>query len=716
MKNLLLFAILFAIFPNVYSQNEEIGIFNDEPIIIQWTSPIQVQEFNLPKTNLLHFKNCGYDHGVSSLPIFEKTVYLSSNNNSAKVSITILESEELESSSLSFIDSKNLDESIQVNTTVSWYRKKPIATFAFNPIFRNSNTGKIEKIISFTYNLSQTNDRSLSATANTYKVNSVLRYGTWVKVGTTQDGIYAISYNDLNSMGISVTGLNSNSIRLFGNGGGYLPFDNSAPRIDDLEENSIEIVDGGDGTFDNGDYLLFYGQSPHRWKPSGTRFNHYTHFFSDTTYYFITTDYNIGSPKRITTLGNPSNPADVTVSTFNDFQYHENDLENFVKSGRNWYGESFSFIKNQSFSFSFPNAVRNTANIKSRMAYRVIGRSSTFTMSTNGNTIQTLSSTGVSGGYYDTYAKVKAGIDNFTLPSDNFKLDVNFSNPSSSDNGWIDYFEINCDRQLIMTGNQMSFRNLNSQTAGVIQYNISGSGFRIWNVTNPTNVYNKSLINGSIKDLGGQLNEYIAFNSSNYLSPKKFGKVANQDLHSIPYADYVIICHPTYISQANQLANYHRTYNGLTTEVVTTQQIYNEFSSGSQDITAIKTFNKMLYDRAGNDPDKMLKYVLLLGDASYDYKYRMPNNTNQVPSYQSSNSIHPLESYVTDDYFGFLDDNESDALNSTIDIGIGRIMANNNTQAQAIVDKTINYMSNPDGLRPWRNNLSFVGDDEDGNV
>ena len=150
--------------------------------------------------------------------------------------------------------------------------------------------------------------------------------------------------------------------------------------------------------------------------------------------------------------------------------------------------------------------------------------------------------------------------------------------------------------------------------------------------------------------------------------------------------------------------------------MVTTQQLYNEFSSGSQDITALKSFNKMLYDRAGTNPNKMLKYVLLLGDASYDYKNRNPGNTNYIPAYQSFNSEHVLESYVSDDYIGFLDDNESDLLNSTLDIGIGRIMVNSVSQAQEVIDKTINYVTNPACMKPWRNKLTFIGDDEDGNL
>lgn len=714
MKKILSISIFLLSVISSIAQGEDIDPNKSGDLIIQWTAPSEVLDFDETYFTVLNFQGATYNLASTHLPVFIKTVYVNSSTASAVTNIAITNSEPLSDQELKNLNTADISTGIEAITQITWYRKKTIATFSFTPIYKDPSSGQIFKVTGFTYSIQETESTTAAASRSTFKVNSVLRSGNWAKVGTVSDGIYSLSYQDLQDLGLNMTNISSSAIRFFGNGGGYLPFENSESRIDDLEENAIEIVDGGDGVFNNGDYLLFYGQSPHRWKSDGDRFNHYTHFFSDTTYYFITTDYNIGNAKRITKKTEVNLPPDVTVSTFNDHQYHEVDLTNFVKSGRNWYGESFSFTKNQSFDFNFPNAVKNTANLKSRLAFRVIGRSSTFTMSTAGSTIQSLTDNGVTGQYYQPYANIKSGLSNFTLPSDNFTLDVNFGNPSSSDNGWIDYFEINCERALTFSQTQTPFRHLNSVNTSVIQYNLTGSGFRVWNVTDPTDVYENTISSNTLKENGGQLNEFIAFKSNNYLSPVKFGKVANQDLHGLQPVDYVIITYPTYLQQANQLANFHRSNSGLTVHVVTTQQVYNEFSSGSQDITAIKMFNKMLYDRAGSNTDEMLRYVLLLGDGSYDYKNRTSNNTNQVPSYQSSNSEAPLVSYVSDDYFGFLDDNEGEALSSTLDIGIGRIMSQNVEEAQNVVDKTISYMSSPDRFSSFRNNITFVGDDEDG--
>jgi hypothetical protein len=716
MRKILLHFIILFIVTSAYGQLSTIDNSLNKKIDINWLKPITFKGFDDKDITLLQFDNASFNFPFDSLPLFNKTIYLPSSTNNVQVKIQIEASEPLSLKEQSALLNKNIPTLIESKSKISWYRKKPIVSISFNPIYRDVNTNEIYKVTSFSYFITPITERNSSSTQMNFKVNSVLRYGDWFKIGVIEDGVYQLTYSDLQSIGINVENLRSDQIRLFGNGGGHLPFNNSKPRLDDLEENAIEVVDGGDGIINSGDYILFYGQDPHRWKYVNGRFNHVVHLFSDTTYYFVTRDYEIGTPKRINKQNITAAP-DLTVNSFNDFQYHEVDLMNFVKSGRNWYGESFAFNKDQSFDFSFPNAIGSTAEIKSNMAFRVIGKSSTFAFDINGTNILNISHSGVSGGYYADYAAIVAGKNSFNLSSDNFKVRIRFSNLSTADNGWLDYIEVLCDRQLKMTGNQMTFRNKESANANIIQYNLSGlSNHKVWNVTIPTAVSEVTINSNNFKSHGGEINEYVAFSNSNFLKAKNFGKIANQDLHGIQSADYVIVTHPDFINQANQLANYHRTYSKLNTVVVTTQQLYNEFSSGSQDITAIKSFNKMLYDRAGTDPNKMLKYVLLLGDASYDYKNRIPGNTNFVPAYQSWNSHSPLGSYVSDDYIGFLDDNESDLLSSTLDVGVGRIMANNTTQAQDVINKTIHYLSNPACMKPWRNKLTFIGDDEDTNI
>jgi len=189
-------------------------------------------------------------------------------------------------------------------------------------------------------------------------------------------------------------------------------------------------------------------------------------------------------------------------------------------------------------------------------------------------------------------------------------------------------------------------------------------------------------------------------------------------LHSQQAVDYIIVTTTPLVTQAQRLAQFHQVRNNLRYAVVTTDQVFNEFSSGKSDPSAIRDFVKMLYDRAAGNPANQPKYLLLFGDASFDYKDRLNNNTNFVPAYESVNSLDPLATYTSDDFFGFLDDNED--INSTVlinqlDIGIGRIPARDAEEAKNYVDKVEAYYSN-ESLGPWRNNQLFIGDDEDFNL
>ena len=102
-------------------------------------------------------------------------------------------------------------------------------------------------------------------------------------------------------------------------------------------------------------------------------------------------------------------------------------------------------------------------------------------------------------------------------------------------------------------------------------------------------------------------------------------------------------------------------------------QIYNEFSSGAQDIVAIRDFVRMFYERATSVND-LPKYLLLFGDGSYDNKNRLTDNTNFIPTYQSVNSLSITGSLVSDDYYGLLDSTEGrwSAGVEYVDVGIGR--------------------------------------------
>ena len=548
------------------------------------------------------------------------------------------------------------------------------------------------------------------------KESSVLASGNWYKVSVQNDGVYKLSYSDLASLGVNLNNLSCSSIRIFGNGGGMLPMLNSEFRHNTIKENAISVVDKDtNGVFESEDYILFFGQSPERWNYSETDglFHHQKHLFDNKTYYFITTDLGDGG-KRIISTNNQS--FDFIITEFDDFQFHEKDLENLIKSGSQWYGERFEFNNEYNFNFSFPDRITSIpVYIKTSVVARSFS-SSSFTIRENASNIQQISVGNVLSGSTADYAKLSSQSTTFISNSSNIDISVIYNPPQSGSVGWLNYIELNARRHLRMTGDQLLFRDsesVNNGLAGKFIISNTSNNINVWDISDPINVSHRltSFLGGELSFIADvdTLKDYVAFKPSNFLSPELIGKIDNQDLHGNDHdVEYVIVSHPNFFSAANRLAQYHEQKNGLKTIVVTPQEIYNEFSSGTKDITAIRDFLRMFYKK----PNNKLKYLLLFGDASYDPLNRITANTNYIPSFQSKNSISPTQSYITDDFFGLLDDYEGIFSNDLVDIGIGRFPVQTLAEANNVVDKVLNYNSGL-SIGDWRNMVAFVADDGD---
>jgi hypothetical protein len=561
-----------------------------------------------------------------------------------------------------------------------------------------------------------------------YKANSVLASGNWYKIAVKEAGVYKIDLPFLNSLGASTNNVSSNSIRLFGNGGVMLPEANNVSPPDDLEENAIMVVDGGDGVLNTGDYILFFSNGADQWLKDSVnkRFIHKKNLYSDSAYYYISIG---GNGKRIQSTANSLLP-NISITSFNDHLFHELDTINFLSSGKEWYGEEFANTPGHSltrnFSIDIPNLETGSpVTIISDCLARSIGVASRFDVSINGQALQQITLPAVTGGIYDLVAQEIKNIAVGNVSQSNLAINYNYVPGSFNSQGWLNWFEIFSRRSLSMTGiNQLLFRDWSTVGNNVGEFIISGanSSTQVWDITDPLNPtkMQTSLQGTDIKFVNdcSRLSEYASFNSSNFLQPVSRGKITNQDLHGLPPADFIIVTTPSLQSQAQRLGQFHQTKNNLRYAIVTTDEVWNEFSSGIPDPSAIRDFVKMFYDRSQTNSLKQPKYLLFFGRASFDYKNRISNNTNLVPAYENNNSLEPLATYTADDFFGFLDDNED--INSTIlinqlDIGIGRIPAKTIEEAKNYVDKVEAYYSK-EGLGPWRNNQLFIADDEDFNL
>ena len=552
--------------------------------------------------------------------------------------------------------------------------------------------------------------------------NSVLSFGDWYKLGVSNDGIYKLSYNDLQDLNIQLTDLDINSIKIYGNGGGMLPHLNSDFRDNDLEENAVFIYDyNNNGFFNSDDYILFYGESPHKWiyNTSTSLFDYKDHLYSDECYYFLTVDKS-SSGKRISYKPQIINYTSI-VNSFNDYKFHESNFENLIESGRDWYGERFGIIDNQTFSFNFPNLIFNhPINISTSVAARSLN-SSFFTVNINSDFISNINISNIVYDYATEYAKKATNTDSYTSNVDQLDVELKYNYSENNAIGWLDRIELNARRSLRMNTGFLNFRDVESvgsSEVGKFEITNSNSSTSVWNVTDPKNIKMMNTnLNGSVLsfiDSIYSLNHYCAFNNS-FAKPNLLGKIENQNLHNINLdVNYVIVSHPSFLSEANRLVEIHEYYDNLNSVVVTPQQIYNEFSSGMQDVVAIRDFLRMLYKRQNSKLD----YTLLFGDGSYDNKNRIANNTNFIPTFQSKNSLSPVHSFVTDDFFALLDDDDGDLISDLVDIGIGRFPAKSLNEAKNLVDKVERYYSE-ESLGDWRNSITFIADDgdaKDGNL
>ncbi len=551
-------------------------------------------------------------------------------------------------------------------------------------------------------------------------VHSVLANGKWVKLAIKTTGIYKITYSDLQKMGINPASINPSNIRLFGNGGGMLPEILGYPFNDDLVENRIWVEGEADGHFDATDYILFYATAPDTWSFDGQQlFIHKKNLYSDQTFYFLTVDNGPGI--RIKSKDQATAAATHQINTFNDFSFYEKDELNLIQSGRQWFGKELLNGQTPTISFQFDNVDETTpAQIKINAAARSSNLSSIILK--NGSQQQQLNIAPISlSDYTNDFAAMGTGVFSFQQPAS--KFDLNLSYPKTSDVGtaWIEFIEINLRRKLIFKSGQFPFTDILSQgTQNVAQFNLkSGAMASVWEVTDPLHpVKINATVSGqdlSFKLSADTLRSFTAFDNTSFLTPDVIGAISNQDLHGADVPDLLIVTNPLFIDAANRLADFRSIHDGLKVLVATTDAIYNEFSSGAQDLSAIRYFCKRLYDKGA--ANRKFKYLLLIGDGSYDYKSRIAQNTNFIPTYESANSLSPIVSYATDDYFGFLDNGEGNSINDNIDIGIGRLPVKTAEEATGVVEKIIYYSTNSPLVNgDWRNSICFVADDKEYNV
>lgn len=677
-----------------------------EKIFIPWQANQEVtfqnDKLKIPKIKDQDFEN------FQAVFLYSKKI---AKQVAFSVKITVLSKTEIESELETYFSKFKpvVPEQIVFNYKNTNARNQAFLKLEINPFIKEN--GKIYRIneLSLEYTPSVISNSHQKDFVSESVLNDAA--SEWYKISVKSDGVYKLDYSALNSMGIDLANLNPNHLNVYGNGAGKLAELNASSKVDDLAKNAIQFVGDADAQFESGEYFIFYAWGPSLWKTSGSGFRRDLNIYSDDSYYFIRIS-SADTPKRVSVIASTSAIETDTVNTYNYYDIYEKENYNLVGGGQRWYGDLFDLELTKTVNFSIPDIDQTSpVDFLSSFASNASSGSNTISYSVGAQNLFTslLPTSGSDFGRREiafSYSNPNASIP--------LTLTVNRSSPDIMT--YLDKIELNARCKLTFQSVELRFRDLLSVGAGKISKfeisNYSSTNF-VWDITdkNEAKIINGNL-NGSVFSFNAStdtLREFVCVKDGSFLTPSFVTKLSAQNLHGLTYADLLIVTHPDFLEQANRLAQIHLE-EGTTSHVVTTEQVYNEFSSGMTDPTAIKWFAKMFYDRANGDVNLMPENLLLFGDGTYDPKNRVQGNNYFIPTFQTQSDTGEdnINNLVTDDYFGMLDDGESMGSLDMMDIGVGRMIVSTTSQASEMVDKIVQYLKK--GLQ--NNNFGSCATDE----
>lgn len=541
-----------------------------------------------------------------------------------------------------------------------------------------------------------------------YAPASRLATGKWAKVEVTQSGMNFISNSMLKSLGFN----DPEKVNVYGFGGRMCSESLNEAMYDDLPAIPSVRVPGG---------IVFFGHATVGWSydPAGSKsFSHYSNPYSEKAFYFIS---DIDSQRVAPAPADDISAASsFPVTTFIERILHETDILAPAKTGRLLLGEDFRSQTSRNFSFTLPDNTGN-ANVLIAFGAKVSNGSSSLIISANGDRLPSTSSDKIEGVAGEQFIVIKSTVKSVENPGDKLLLSIQYSYSGALFTAALDYIEVEYPRLLRLYDNELYFY-LDSDPASPVSIEGCNANTILWDVTDPVSPRTMNFeLNGTTATFvtPGGYREYVAFNPEKITkSVLPAGKVNNQDLHGSDAPGMLVIAPPEYQNVALRLAKLHAETDGLDVLVVTPSQIYNEFSSGTPDVTAFRKLLKMWYDRAGGEEGAYTRYCLLFGRPSYDNKGVTPAVKRagypRIPIWQSPTGNNVSTSYSTDDYIGMLGDNyySIDLTKEDIHVAVGRMPVKSVAEAEAAVNKLEKYLKNPNyGF--WRNNVMLIADDQD---
>lgn len=603
-------------------------------------------------------------------------------------------------------------------------RKRGMLDVSICPVIRRN--GKYFRLVSckldVVYPESYTRKNAKSrAGVERWKSGSVLASGRWVRIRVEDEGIYQLTAARLSEMGFR----DISRVKLYGYGGRVQEENWTFTGRDRVPDDLNEVP-----LFRRNGSVLFFAEGTVRWtwNSSTSSWTHRKQLYSNYSYYFLTEGDAPAVPETIEV------PVDGLTATVDEVCHHalmDKDAVSFYAGGRELYDDyDFKQGTSHTFRLAAPGLVS--------------GQQSTVDVGlAAANSVATPVQVELNGASLGRMSIEKLGSEQSARESRySFKTEhlsgenqVAFSLPSGTD-ARLNYIRFSYPKRLDAADGGYAF-SLNRDGKAALSISNASASTHVWRIAtagSPMADMAGTLEGGTLLvGIPDARDRYVIVDvNKEYPSPQVAGEVPNQDLHASAPQDMVIIV-PSggkLTAQAERLAEAHRQKDGLRVAVVTAQQLYNEFSSGTPDASAYRRFMKMLYDRAETDAD-LPKYLLLFGDCAWDNRMITSDWRSSSPddfllsfelntesrSYVKTEILHgKIDSYVTDDFYGWLDDGEGlSYVTNKLDLGIGRFPCTDESTATVYVDKVIAYMDNGE-VGNWKNKIYFLADDINDNL
>jgi hypothetical protein len=527
--------------------------------------------------------------------------------------------------------------------------------------------------------------------------------GTAFRVVVREEGIYRISGHDLISAGLGTGGVESARLRLLYGGGRMLSEDLDKSEPVEFSDLALVVEDGGDGRLDEDDFVLFYGQGVQRWEynASQERYGFRRNIYTDDNVYWLMIDSDQQGKRASTLDGSLRETAPILPEGYRVRVHEESEdrililTDTGLSSGYEWYWVEF-----RGNARNFPQVISDVLPEPVDVRMRFFGLNDarhTFSIQWNQQVVGEIEMVGAQ------------------VHTREFRIDEqpqegqNLLGCFHSGNGAIrlDWYQMEYSRRFVAQRGELFFDS--SVNNGIAEFGLEGfadAAPRIFRVSGDLTevknfVYDATAGTAVFQDLSGnERGRYIA------LSPERLKRPAGLVLDDLgglldpdQGAEYVIITHADFSAAAERLAAWRASDDRFGTPprtmVVDVADIYDDFSGGILDPSAIRNFIKYAFDQWDLAPI----FVTFMGDGTYDYKDNSGNGAgNWIPPFQDGDSTY-------DEWFVRVSGQDVRP-----DLAIGRLPIQSLQEATGLVDKIIAYDREPE-VGPWQSRILLVADD-----